>query len=175
MTSRCLDSRDNRHNTRPSLKRAKLEFKNSQRFSGLFLCIKIIKKKWNSRNGRKCPTWGVPDPPKPLISQNWSCPESRLLCTQKKRIWTTVIEKLPKLGQILKVFIFYSFWTISRFDDFGSSFKLLCWDRGSKKPTFRTTSILTYKGTRGVRAPPPQVRHLRQFLEILVFFFHCYI
>ena len=33
-----------------------------------------------------------------------------------------IIEKRPKLGQILIVYIFDSFWTISRSDEFGSYF-----------------------------------------------------
>ena len=50
---------------------------------------------------------------------------------------------------------------ISRCDYLGSFFGLLRWDRGSntlllssEKPSFRTTSILTYKGPRGVWTPP---------------------
>ena len=42
-----------------------------------------------------CPALG-PDPFRLSISQNLSCPKSRLLCTQKKRIWTTVSTKQSK-------------------------------------------------------------------------------
>ena len=44
---------------------------------------------------------------------------------QKKNLTASgreIIEKLPKLGQILIVHIFDSFWTVSQSDDFGSSF-----------------------------------------------------
>ena len=64
-----------------------------------------------------------------------------------------IIKKFPKLGKILRVCIFGSFRTISWSDDCGSFFGLLRWNRFSntlllstRKPTFRTTWILTYKG-----------------------------
>ena len=53
-----------------------------------------------------------------------------------------------------------TFWKISRSDEFGSFFGLLRWDRDSntlllstKKPTFRTTWNLTYKGPINILTP----------------------
>ena len=45
---------------------------------------------------------------RPFISQNSSCPKSRLLCTQKKRIRTTVsiFQKVPKMGYITQRYNF---------------------------------------------------------------------
>ena len=109
---------------------------------------------------------------RPYISQNSSCSKSRLLCTQKRRIRTTVStqqlkersekssKKCLKWDISLKGTNFGSSRTISQWGDLGSFFGLLCWDRGLntlllsiKKPTFRTTWILTYKGLSNILTP----------------------
>ena len=99
------------------------------------------------------------DPVRPIKSQNFSYQESRLVCTQNKRIWTTITTQQSK---IRSEFIGprnhpktakYEYSKNSLPGELGSLFGLLCWDRGSnalllstKKPTFQTTWILTYIG-----------------------------
>ena len=63
-------------------------------------------------------------------------------------------------AQIFLSNILGTFWTISWSEELGSFFRLLRWYRGSnalllstKKPTFRTTWILTYKGLSNILTP----------------------
>ena len=110
------------------------------------------------------------DPVRPIKSQNFSYPESRLVCTQKKRIWTTITTQQTKkesefmqprkpkkncLYWALLCGCLYlgSFWKFSQACELRFFFRLLRWDRGSNalllstnKPTFRITKILTFNG-----------------------------
>ena len=74
-----------------------------------------------------------------------------------KKIRGHPTEKLSENCQNLYLWVICpilgTFWNISQSDELGSFFRLLRWDRGSntlllstKKPTFRTTWILTYIG-----------------------------
>ena len=74
-----------------------------------------------------------------------------------QHIHTCCIQKLPNMYTLRIQPNLGSFLTISRPDELGSFFGLLRWDRGSnalllstKKPTFRTTWILTYIGSSNI-------------------------
>ena len=113
------------------------------------------------------------DPVRPIKSQNFTYPKSRLVCTQKKHIWTTVasskqkknrsshaweiFQKLPKYRRLHNKAqyrqICCGFGKFSRSHELGLFFRLLRFDRGSSalvlstnKPTFRITNILTFNG-----------------------------
>ena len=68
---------------------------------------------------------------RPFISRNSSCPKSRLLCTQKKRIWTTDSTKQSKkrsefigLRNRPKTAKYVHFMNMAKIWHFGSSLKM---------------------------------------------------